>query len=69
MYICSKHGLLEHEWCHQCAVIVKCDCSDVETVKMKDLPFSYGDDHYKSVTVFNQCCQTCGDVKHISLAP
>lgn len=65
MFVCPTHGNLDSEWCGGCGKIVKCDCSDIETGRFKDLLYDYktGTGNF---TVYFSYCDTCGDFKWIS---
>jgi len=65
MYVCDHHGELKSEWCEGCEKIIKCDCSDVEQCRQKDVTFAVGDD-LQYITIYADICASCGDVKRVS---
>ena len=64
MYICEKHGTLESEWCDQCNDVVKCDRSDQETWRFKDLMYDYKNGT-RTITIRATYCDTCGKLSGI----
>ena len=59
MYICKEHGVLDHEWCEKCNDTVKCDHSDQETWRFKDLSYDYKNGEI-TITIRVGYCETCG---------
>lgn len=62
MYVCPEHGNLLNDWCNDCSIIIKCDCSDIGTARFKDLIFDCLDGEH-TATVYVHHCKTCGKVK------
>jgi len=61
MYICEEHGELDNNWCVKCNKIKSCDCSKVTSTRFKDLIYDC-DDGERTITVYIDHCETCGDV-------
>ena len=66
MYICEIHGNLNIEWCDMCNTIVKCDCKDIVTTRLKDIAYEC-DDGGRNVTIYMAYCKCCGKAKGVSL--
>jgi hypothetical protein len=63
MYKCDKHGYFETDWCDQCEILLKCDCSTTETQRFKDL--NYGDSYW-TTTIYIIFCPVCGEKHDVS---
>jgi hypothetical protein len=61
-YVC--HGcqeILDSEWCNNCKILIKCDCDNITSTRVKDIKFEC-DDGERTVTIWIYHCKTCGDV-------
>jgi hypothetical protein len=65
MYICEVHGELDTEFCDKCNKIVRCDCSDTDQKRVKDLTIDT-DKGERCVTIYFTICKTCGDIIDVS---
>lgn len=60
MYKCETHGVIETDWCDDCAQIQACDCSDMTTTRIKDFIYDSKSGE-RTVTITLHHCETCGD--------
>lgn len=64
MNTCETHGEKSTDWCEECATHLQCDCTEVETHRVKDLHYGCSGDW--TVTIYIDYCAHCGDVKGVS---
>lgn len=68
MYKCDIHGRLDEDFCIDCLKMIKCDCSELESTRVKDIHYTYGDDFKEgTITIYFECCTTCGEVYGLEL--
>ena len=67
MYICDKHGQLDSEWCDDCQKIFKCDCSDIDYARYRDIHYDCKSGG-RTATVWLYFCETCGAPQNVSLS-
>lgn len=65
-YKCEEHGSLDIEWCDDCKEIKQCDCTTVTSTRYKDLIYDT-DSGEKTVTIYLNHCQTCGEVIDVNI--
>ena len=63
MYKCPKHGFLDSEWCDECESIISCDCSKLETSKVKDVCIRLSSGELHCYTIYITHCVTCGKLE------
>ncbi len=66
MYRCIKHNKIDSEWCEECQELIKCDCSERSESRFKDLTLNC-ENGEKTVTVYIEHCNTCGETFGIRL--
>ena len=64
MYICKEHGKLQNEWCNMCKTVCKCDHSERDVRRFKDLRI-YCEDGERTFTIYVEYCITCGEILEI----
>ncbi len=61
MYKCDKHGRIDSNWCDECEKLVQCDCSEIESSRVKDVIYDC-EDGERTISITIQHCKTCGAV-------